>query len=64
MEGNDFLGLMIIFIVCVLMTVGVAHLVGDYRHFDQITRDCKERGFIQNEVIRLNCSVEGVEAKK
>lgn len=64
MDGDNFLGVQIILLVGCLMVVGVAHLVGDYRHFDQITRDCKERGFIQNDMIRLNCSVEGVEAKK
>ena len=64
MDGNDFGGLLIILMVGFLMVVGVAHLVGDYRHFDRITRDCKERGYIQNDVIRLNCSVEDVDGKK
>lgn len=60
MKLEDFIGFLFIVLVGFLAMAGVAHMVGDYRHFDQIVRDCKERGFIQNENIRMKCVVEDV----
>lgn len=57
---DDFISFLFIVLVGCLIVAGGAHWVGDYRHFDQIVRDCKERGFIQNENIRMKCVVEDV----
>jgi hypothetical protein len=41
-----------------LAALGVMFLAGDFRHFSNIERHCKERGYIQNTKTRINCSVE------
>lgn len=49
-------------VFCVALFVfalfGIAHVSMDYRHFGYIKEDCEKRGYIQNETIRINCSVE------
>jgi hypothetical protein len=47
--------------VCIasaLAVVGVTGLVGDFRHFSDVEKQCKERGYIQDTKTRINCSVE------
>lgn len=48
----------VVIVVGTLIGAGIGHFALDYRHFDQIKRDCTERGFIQNDKVRINCSVE------
>lgn len=56
--GGVFSAVFFIALIMVFTCIGVLHLVMDYRHFGYIKEDCEKRGYIQNETIRINCSVE------
>jgi len=52
------LGGLLVLALFVLAGLGVSSLVMDLRHYPQIVKQCEERGFIQNENVRVLCSVE------
>jgi len=53
-----FLPALITSVFLVLSTIGVFHISKDFRHYDQILRQCQKQGFIQNETTRITCKVE------
>ena len=58
MSGDDFGGMVFVFIVFILAGVGVVHIASDYRHFNDIAKQCEQQGYIQNETTRIQCKVE------
>lgn len=58
MDGDDILGMLLVLALFGLAGLGGLSLVMDLRHYPQIVKQCEERGFIQNENIRVLCSVE------
>ena len=55
---NDWGSVVVITLGLVLATVGTGGLIGDYRHFDTLTEQCKTQGYIQNKTTRIVCSIE------
>lgn len=45
-------------IIFFVFMIGIEHMFSDYRHFDKITKQCTEQGFIQNETVRISCSAD------
>jgi hypothetical protein len=45
-------------VVIFYAVVGATALHFDYRHFDGVAKECKERGHIQDNRTRIICSVE------
>jgi len=41
-----------------LVLIGMFFLMGDFRHFDQLVKQCTELGYVQDNKIRITCSVE------
>ena len=48
----------ILFIIIMLAVGGAVHLSSDFRHFDEVVKQCKKQGFIQNQTTRITCKVE------
>ncbi len=44
--------------LAVLAAIGIVFLLMDFRHFNIIQEQCQKQGYIQNETIRINCSLE------
>ena len=56
---DDMVGVIIaLIVVFALSTIGVGHLVMDFRHFNEITEQCEEQGYIQNKTVRIKCQKE------
>lgn len=55
---DDFLGIVVVFAVLFMAGYGVIGLVMDYRYFGDIAKQCAERGYIQDDSKRINCSPE------
>ena len=55
---DEFLGLVAAIVFFGLMVLGGIFLVSDTRHFKQVVAECKEQGYIQNDKIRVLCSIE------
>jgi len=55
---DEILGLLAAAVFLVLTISGGVFLVSDVRHFQRVVADCKEQGYIQNEKIRVLCSIE------
>lgn len=49
---------LVVISVVVFAAIGLATLGMDYRHFNTIAKECKERGHIQNNRTRIICFVE------
>lgn len=56
--GDDLFALIVIVVVVVLATVGVYTLNADVRHFNNVIRDCRTQGYVQDKTTRLICYVE------
>ena len=56
---DDMIGVIVALVVAfALSTIGVGHLVMDFRHFNEITEQCEEQGYIQNKTVRIKCQKE------
>ena len=56
---DDMIGVIVaLVVVFALSTIGVRHLVMDFRHFNEITEQCEEQGYIQNKTVRIKCQKE------
>ena len=55
---NMFGAVVVLVAVVILAVIGAGHLVMDFRHFDRITKQCKEQGYIQNKTVRIKCQKE------
>jgi len=55
---DDAGGLVLLFGICILAVVGGIHLAMDFRHYNELYKQCQEQGFIQNETTRITCKVE------
>jgi hypothetical protein len=56
---DEFCGIVVLFVVVGLATLGAVHLATDYRYFDDVVEHCQKLGYIQNETTRIECKVEG-----
>jgi len=58
MDTDDLIGGMLVFfsITCVLITI--TFLCFDFRLFSDVAKQCEARGFIQDNNVRINCSLE------
>lgn len=58
----DAIGAMIVFIIgMVCIAISVIFISNDYRHFDQVVKQCTDRGYIQNNNVRIMCKPESKE---
>ena len=55
---DDLFGAFVALSVAALIVLGSTHLFMDFRHFDTIEKQCTKAGFIQNEKVRIFCTVE------
>ena len=55
---DEFLEAIVVAILTVLCAFGAVHLLSDVRHFDEVVKQCKEQGYIQNDKVRVMCSLE------
>ena len=55
---DDIFGMIIAVALIVLATLGSVHLAMDFRHFDDVEKQCKAQGYIQNQTTRILCSIE------
>jgi hypothetical protein len=55
MDGLDVLLVMGVLLFAIW---GVIATVADFRHFSTIEQQCRESGYVQNQKVRLICSVE------
>lgn len=56
---DDMFGAVVVIVVGTLLAImGAAHLVMDFRHFDEIKKQCEEQGYIQNQTVRIKCQKE------
>lgn len=53
---DDMFGVVVVIVAgFILSAIGAGHLVMDFRHFDEITKQCEEQGYIQNKTVRIKC---------
>lgn len=58
----DTFGAMIVLTLVVMsMVVSAIFISNDYRHFNQVVKQCTERGYIQNDHVRILCKPENKE---
>lgn len=55
---DEFLGVIAAVVFFGLMVLGGIFLVSDTRYFKQVVAECREQGYIQNDKIRVLCSIE------
>jgi hypothetical protein len=55
---DDVLGGLFISVATGFAVVGIFFTFGDVRTFDDIIKDCKEQGYVQNNKARVLCSIE------
>jgi len=55
---DEFFAAIVVAIVTGLCVFGIIFLVADVRPFDGIVKQCKEQGHIQNDKVRVMCSME------
>jgi hypothetical protein len=55
---DDFFGALVALATAALVVLGSTHLFMDFRHFDAIEKQCTKAGFIQNQNVRILCTVE------
>lgn len=55
---EDICVIILCIVICSLAFFGAVFLVADYRYFRDISSQCEKQGFIQNETIRIKCTVE------
>lgn len=53
-----FFFILVMVVTGALALVGVIHIVGDFRHFNQIVAQCEKQGYIQNDTVRVMCTKE------
>ena len=60
---GDIFAAIVIGCVVGLAALGVSTMMMDFRHFDDVVRQCKEQGYIQDKTTRVLCVVETKEGK-
>ena len=55
---DDFMGIVVLVLVLVLAVFGAIHMSMDFRHFNEIAKQCNEQGYIQNKTVRIKCVME------
>ena len=55
---DDFFTTIVIVALMVLAVVGTIFVFTDHRHFETIKKQCVTQGYIQNETVKIICSVE------
>lgn len=60
---GDILGVVAAVCIAGFAGVGVTAMVLDVRHFDDVVRQCREQGYIQDKTTRVLCVVETKEGK-
>lgn len=55
---DDLFGALVALSTAALVVLGSMHLFMDFRHFDAIEKQCTKAGFIQNQNVRILCTVE------
>ena len=55
---DDFMGIVVIVLALVLAVFGALHLSMDFRHYNEVFKQCNEQGYIQNKTTRIKCAVE------
>jgi hypothetical protein len=53
-----FFPVVVMVLVGVLATFGVMYLAMDFRHYNEVVKQCNEQGYIQNKTTRIKCAVE------
>lgn len=55
---DEFVAVIIAIWVVASTVISGQFLVMDYRNFDIVKQQCTSQGYIQNNTIRINCSLE------
>jgi len=55
---EEFFAAVAITCVLALACFGVIFIAGDFRHFDEIAKQCTRQGYIQDNTIRIICQKE------
>lgn len=56
---DNMVGIVVVVVVgSILAAIGVTHIAMDFRHFDEIEKQCKDQGYIQNKTVRIKCQKE------
>jgi hypothetical protein len=55
---DEFMSILVMVLVLWLAGFGVVFLSMDFRHYNEVARQCNEQGFIQNKTTRIKCAVE------
>lgn len=55
---DEFFAVLVLVVVLTLDVFGTIFIAGDFRHFDDITKQCVEQGYIQNRTTRIICHKE------
>ena len=58
MDTDSVLLGLVVTVVVFLAAGGVVHLAMDFRHYNDLYKQCKEQGFVQNQTTRITCKVE------
>ena len=53
-----FFPLVVFAAMLVLAIAGAMFFVMDFRHFNEVVKQCTEQGYIQNKTTRIKCAVE------
>lgn len=49
---------LLVLAILVLTSIGILHLVSDYREFNDVAVACRDYGYVQNDKYRIVCSLE------
>lgn len=55
---DDLFSALVVFSTASMVVLGSMLLFMDFRHFDAIEKQCTKAGFIQNQNVRIFCTVE------
>lgn len=57
-DGDGFFVAIVFIVAIIICAIGIAHLAGDFRDFDTIVEQCTNRGYIQNDDVRVICVID------
>lgn len=55
---DAFFAVVFFIAMLVLAIAGVMYLAMDFRHFNEVVKQCNEQGYIQNKTVRISCTVD------